>query len=177
MTDSEYHLNRFGNHQAERQLRCFYLPNKDTPQGLVDEHLHWALFDVQSLSFGVRFVLVAASADAWTIGNGAVCGGLLTLIRELAPDVGFPTTLSPQPLLPSRQSIWVLQAPDRTYHLVTYEPKQHRVSWLPVFSMDPMKLPGSIGALRLLFPVNADEGIEALEVNFWSKHKGQNDQS
>lgn len=171
MSNAEYHRSRFGNHPRDRRIRCFHLPGKDELRGLVSEQVHWALYDVPALSFGVRFVLVAASEHTWSLGDGAICGGLLCLIRDFGIEIGLPTTVGPRPSGDLARAIWVLQAPNRTYHLVAYDNKQHRVWWSPVFSMDPIKDAGSIDALRMLFPVDADEGTEAFELNFWAPRK------
>ncbi|MDP2000144.1 MAG: hypothetical protein Q8K22_11205 [Rhodoferax sp.] len=168
MSDMGAHQ-RFGNHQAIRRFRGFYLPHADSPHGLVEESLAWGVFDVQSLCFGPRFVLVAASHAAWAVGQGAICAGLSALIEHFKGELGLPTTSGAKVPEPDSRSIWVLQTPQKTYQWVIYDQRHHRVSWSALFSIDPRCLPGTASALQMLFPLNAIEGIEAMQTQFWSK--------
>lgn len=171
MSDRASDLNCVGHHQAERELRCFYLPNKDASPGLVDESPSWAFFAVRSPSFDGHFVLVAASAAVWAMGQDSVRDGLLVLLQDFESNFCLPDAVERRPPVESSSSIWILQAPDRSYHLVSHDDQGRQVSWTPLFSVDPTKQSGSVDALRLLFSVNADQGIEALEKYFWAVQK------
>jgi len=171
VSDRASDLNCVGHHQAERELHCFYLPDQDAPPGLVDESPSWAFFAVRSPSFDGRFVLVAANASIWAMGQDSVRDGLLALIHDFESDFCLPDAVERRPPVESSSSIWILQTPDRSYHLVSHGDQDCRVSWAPLFSVDPTKQSGSVDALRLLFSVNAVEGIEAIEKYFWAVQK------
>lgn len=158
-------------HQVERELRCFYLPNKDASPDLVDESPSWAFFAVRSPSFDARFVLVAASVAIWGLGPCCVHDGLLALIQNVKSKVNLPDIVERRPPVESSSSIWILQAPDRSYHLVNHDDQGRQVSWAPLPSVDPTKQSGSVDGLRLLFSLNAVEGIEAIEEYFWAVQK------
>ena len=169
MNRTHAQLARLGNRQAMRRFRGLYIPDEDSPHGLVDEPLSWAIFDVESLCFGARLVLVAARHLAWANGPGDISSGLLGLIGHFKDELGWPTTCAAEVPAQDPRAIWVLQTPDETYQWVVYDQSSHRVSWHPVFSLDPRFLAGSESALKMLFPLNAAEGIEAMKTQFWAK--------
>lgn len=162
--DQRYRLD----HRVERQLRCFYLPRQDAPAGVRDEQLSWACFTVASPSFETCLVLVAASIELWASGPAAIRNGLLLLMRAFAAEPGWTAPVERDRPAANRSAIWILQTPDRSYQLVRQNGPSRPVAWAPLFSVDPQRKVGSVQALRLLFPVHADEGIAALEQYFWS---------
>ena len=162
---------RSGNRQAMRRFRGLHIPDENGPHGLVNEPLTWAIFDVESLCFGARLVLVAARHEVWVNGQDAIFTGLLALIGHFKDELRLPTTCAAEVPAQDPRSIWVLQTPAHTYQWVVYDQSSHRVSWHPVFSLDPRFLAGSETALKMLFPLNAAEGIQAMKTQFWAKLK------
>lgn len=161
---NQAHTKRFGNHSAPGRITEIHLPGCELNTLVTTDELHWCIFDIDALSFGTHLVVLSATQIVWAGGPEVVKTGLRSIIEQLGPTLGMPSTVYHDPLqvdAPQR-SAWVLQTPEMQYMLITYDLFHGDISWSPVFSLDPGKHRGSADALRLIFPVNADQAIQAL---------------
>lgn len=165
------HKSSFGNHVAQSSLTSIYGGSNTSADALVHDKLHWGIYEVQALSFVSRFVLIGAGAAIWAQGFGAVRDGIRALIFEFRCSHGTPTVLTSRAIgYPENGSLWFLESQDGSYLTIAYDPSDNSIHLTPVFSLDPRFCHGSLEALKLMFPENAEHGVEALSTLFSDPH-------
>jgi hypothetical protein len=161
------HTEQCGNQTATSRMAAIYSGRHDSSAPIVTDDLLWVMFGIQTISLSTRFVLIAAGESTWSKGWDALRQGITVLIHEFSREYGPPSVCFEHgDDVPSQPSLWFLQTPDNQYHMIAYEPKLDAVHLNPVVSINPDVPSGSLEALRLLFPTNADQGIEALSTFF-----------
>jgi hypothetical protein len=161
------HTEQCGNHTATSRLAAIYSGKHDSSTPIVSDDLLWVLFGIQTISLSTRFVLIAAGESTWSKGWDALRKGISALIHEFSREYGPPSVwFDNGDVVPSQPSLWFLQTPDNQYHMIGFEPKTNAVHLDLVVSLNPDVPRGSFEALRLLFPTNADQGVEALSTFF-----------